>query len=127
MQDKESEWAGRLISYMAVLEQKTGSRQLSTRGDSYCVCRHTVWKRRAYNYHVAKRLLRLTLDELHKRGDLKNELGMDSESKGRPAITGREGTTVWDFLRLAQAHGGHTKFPHLTLSIGEERLQATVT
>lgn len=80
-----------------------------------------------YNYHEAKRLLRLALDELRKRGDLKKELGMDSESKGHAAITGRESTRVWDFLRLAQAHGGHTEFPHLTLSIDEGQLLAQVT
>jgi hypothetical protein len=54
---------------------------------------------------------------------------MDPELKGRFAITGQEGTRVWDFLRLADSRNAKsfTKFPHLTLSIQQEQLVAVVT
>lgn len=86
-------------------------------------------KDRPYSYFEAKRVLRLAMDDLRKRSDLMDELGMDSKSKGRPAITGREGTRIWDFLSLAQAQDAEnfTQFPHLTLSIHQEQLLAIVT
>jgi hypothetical protein len=127
LQEKQSDWARRLTSYMAVLEQKLVRGHYLQEGTLTLFAGIPFGKDEPYNYHEAKRLLRLALDELRKRADLKDELGMDPESKGRSAITGRESTTVWDFLRLAQARGEHTEFPHLTLSIGEEQLQATVT
>ena len=82
-----------------------------------------------YNYLEAKRVLRLAMDELRRRSDLKNELGMDPAASGRSAITGRESTRIWDFLRLRQSQNAtsFTEFPHLTLSIQQEQLFALVT
>src|SRR5262249_3112494 len=82
-----------------------------------------------YSYIEAKRLLRLALDELRKRRDLQDQLGMDSKAEGRPQITGRQSTRIWNLLRLKQAGGtkDFTKFPHLTLSIHDDQLIAIVT
>ncbi len=82
-----------------------------------------------YNYLEAKRVLRLAMDELRRRSDLKNELGMDPDASGRSAITGRESTRIWDFLRLRQSRNAtsFTEFPHLTLCIQQEQLFALVT
>lgn len=129
LEEQRSEWARRLADYMVVLERKL-VRDDYLRGGTLTVFAGIPFgKEEAYNYPEAKRLLRLALDELRKRGDLIRELGMDSELKGRSAITGREGTRVWDFLRLADSRNAKnfTEFPHLTLSVQQELLLAVVT
>ncbi len=82
-----------------------------------------------YSYREAKRLLKLALQQLRTRQQLKEKLGMDSDSGGRPAITGRDRSSVWDFLPLKQCRGeaAFTKCPHLTMSIEQDRLACHVT
>jgi hypothetical protein len=81
-----------------------------------------------YGYGEAKRLLNLALEELRKDGALK-ALGMDPEAQGRPAITGRSGTVVWNFLSLADrpTGGSFTSYPHLTLAVHDDHLEAAIT
>jgi hypothetical protein len=129
LKEKQSDWVGRLSSYMEVLEQRL-VRDNYLRGGTLTVFAGIPFgKDEPYNYPQAKRLLRLAMDELRKRTDLRRELGMDSESKGRSAITGRESIRIWDFLRLTRARDAknHTEFPHLTLGIHEDLLLTTVT
>lgn len=84
---------------------------------------------RPYNYLEAKRLLRLALGELRLRGDLSRELGMDPKGAGRPAITGRDAHSVWDFvpLRAARRSTLFTAHPHLTLAVEADRIFACIT
>jgi hypothetical protein len=128
-QERKSEWAVRLASYMEILEQKMVRDNYLREGTLTVFSGIPFGTEEPYNYFEAKRLLRLAMDELRKRGDLKKQLRMDSESKGRSAITGRAGTRIWDFLRLTQAKDAvsFTEFPHLTLSIQQELLLAIVT
>ena len=51
------------------------------------------------------------------------------KTPGRSAITGRQGTVVWDFLSLSAASEGDsfTKHPHLSLVIGSQSVEALVT
>jgi hypothetical protein len=81
-----------------------------------------------YTYREAKRVLRLAMAELRQRSDLRR-LGMDPKGAGRPAITGREGTAVWDFLPLTEARDkpNFTACPHLTLGIQAQRVVVIVT
>jgi hypothetical protein len=126
---RNSEWARRLSAYMEVLETKL-VRDDYLRGGTLTVFAGIPFgKDNPYNYHEAKRVLRLAMHELRKRGDLKRELGMDPEGRGRSAITGRDGTKIWDFLRLARSKDAEifTEFPHLTLSIQQDHLLAIVT
>jgi hypothetical protein len=85
-------------------------------------------KDRPYNYLEAKRVLELLRRELIKRRDLQ-ELGADKDSKGRGAITGREGNAVWDFIGLKRAKTAinFTQYPHLTIGVQREFLDAYVT
>jgi hypothetical protein len=129
LKEKQSEWVERLASYMEVLEEKL-VRDSYLRGGTLTVFAGIPFgKDEPYNYHEAKRLLRLAMDELRHRKDLKKELGVDSERKGRAAITGREGTSIWDFLWLQEAQSAKTftEFPHLTVGIQQERLHVIVT
>jgi len=71
-----------------------------------------------YNYVEARRVLRLAMQDLRQRSDLRKELGIDPEGPGRPAITGREGSHVWDFIHVKKAGDEQmTRVPHVTLAI----------
>lgn len=81
-----------------------------------------------YTYGEAKRLLRLTMNEL--RADKRLiTLGMDPEAPGRPAITGRSAASIWDYLQLKARpkHSAHTAFPHLTLAVHGASLNPAIT
>ena len=81
-----------------------------------------------YSYREAKRVIRLAMDELRSRQDLQRELGIDQTASGRGSITGRDGTSVWDFLWLINTEGAKsfTKRPHLTVGIHSEYLHSVV-
>lgn len=81
-----------------------------------------------YTYGEAKRLLKLALEELRKDRALRT-LGVDPDAPGRPAITGRSGRVVWDFLSLTDRPKGgpSTSHPHLTLAVHTDHLEASVT
>ena len=67
------------------------------------------------------------MKELRKRRDLRR-IGVDPIAEGRKAITGRDASSVWDFIPFKKARGAtFTKFPHLTLSIAREELSVNVT
>ena len=127
--ERKSEWAGRVTSYMEVLEQKLVTSNYLRGGTLTVFSGIPFGSDEPYNYFEAKRLLRLAMDDLRKRSDLRKQLGADWQGKGRSAITGRETTRVWDFLRLSKAKDAKsfTDFPHLTLSIHDDRLIAIVT
>lgn len=82
-----------------------------------------------YTYIQAKRLLGLLRDELCRDRRLERLVGMDPRSSGRGAITGRGGNYVWDYIGLKQARKADifTQYPHLTLGIWSDRLEAYVT
>jgi len=127
-QMRDSTWASCLAEYMEVAEAQMLA-------DGY-LGDHTITEfdgipfntDHPYAYREGKRVLKLALDELRKRRDLK-KLGMDPDGEGRPAITGREGTSVWDFIPLKAARGStnFTSCPHLTLGIQFVRALVIVT
>jgi len=127
-QARESTWAACMTDYMEVAEAR-----MTTEG---YLGDHAITEfdgipfglDHPFTYREGKRVLRLALAELRKRRDLR-KLGMDPNGKGRPAITGRDGTSVWDFLPLlaAREHDNFTSCPHLTLSIQSLRLVVIVT
>lgn len=129
LKERTSEWAVRLAEYMEILERKLAEQEYLREGTLTVFAGIPFGKTHPYNYHEAKRLLRLALDELRTRRVLQRELGMNSKGAGRPAITGREGSSVWDFLPLARARGVRTftEYPHLTLGIQRDRLLTIIT
>ena len=82
-----------------------------------------------YSYNEAKRQLRLALEELRSRNRLIDAKLINPTATGRGAITGKEATEVWDFLHLTKTphDAAFTQYPHLTLGIGQERLEAMLT
>jgi hypothetical protein len=81
-----------------------------------------------YTYGEGKRLLKLVMAELRKDRSLM-ALGMDPSAAGRSAITGRGDRGVWDFLSLVDRprSGPFTSYPHLTLSVTADYLEAAIT
>jgi hypothetical protein len=51
---------------------------------------------------------------------------MNPKAPGRPAITGRQGDGVWDFLSLSEAMEAESfiKYPHLTLVVASQAVEA---
>ena len=125
----ESDWAQKLKNYMEVAEVKLASAEYLTEGTLTVFSGFPFSKNSPYTYLEAKRVLRLALDELRKRDDLIQELGIDPRLAGRGAITGTQGTYVWDFLRLKESREEQniTKYPHLTLSVRRDDVFALVT
>jgi len=127
-QARNSEWAACMAEYMEIAEARMTAEgylgdQPLTEFDGI-----PFGPDHPYAYREAKRVLELAMDELQKRPDLK-KLGMDPSGDRRPAITGREGAGVWDFLPLKETkvRGNFTSCPHLTLSIQTPRTIVIVT
>ena len=127
-QARRSEWAGHMADYIEIAEVHMtadgylGEKPL-TRFDGI-----PFGPDHPYSYREAKRAMKLALAELRKRPEL-CRLGMDQRGPGRPAITGRDGTTIWDFLPLRAARGkaAFTACPHLDLSIQTQRTLVIVS
>jgi hypothetical protein len=82
-----------------------------------------------YTYLEGKRVLELAMGKLRQRRDLRDQLKMNRKAPGRPAITGRQSDAVWDFLSLVSSGQveNFTKYPHLTLVVTAQHLEAMVT
>jgi hypothetical protein len=81
-----------------------------------------------YTYREGKRLLKLVMQELRREPSVK-ALGIDAKAPGRSAITGSRQSGVWDFIPLRDRprNGLFTTFPHLTLSLDADRVEAAIT
>ena len=76
--EEASEWARRLTDYMEVLEkQKLAYEEYLKEGTITVFTGISFGQDNPYNYHEAKRLLRLALGALRARRDLRRDLGMD--------------------------------------------------
>lgn len=127
--ERQSEWASRVADYMEILEEKLAEQGYLREGTLTVFAGIPFDQEHPYSYREAKRLLDLSLDELRRRKSLKTSLRADPTGPGRPAITGREASSVWDFLPLAAAREARafTEYPHLTLGIRRDSLRAIVT
>lgn len=79
-----------------------------------------------FDYDLGKNVLLLAMDELRERADLRREIGIDRQDRGKRSVTRSDRGSVWDVLVFAAA-GGWKAFPHLTLGIGNEYVSAMVT
>src|SRR4029077_19712538 len=84
---------------------------------------------RPFTYHEGKRVLELAMEDLRRRHDLLEKLRMNPKAPGRSAITGRRSDAVWDFLSLTRAGEAEnfTNYPHLTLGVVAQAVEAMVT
>ena len=77
-----------------------------------------------FDYPKGKHVLRLAMDELRKRDDLR-EIGIDPERKSLRLIRD-DGGVVWDILVFAGPDEWRAS-PHLTLGVGREYVTAMAT
>ncbi len=126
---RKSTWAKKLVDYMKVAEARMITDGYLKKGTLTVFSGIPFNEKTPYNYREAKRVLGLAMDQLRKREDLRKKLGVDLGGKGRPAITGKEGSAVWDFLWLRKAKGESRfeKYPHLALEIHREHAGAMIS
>jgi hypothetical protein len=124
-----SPWAQKVAAFLEIEEVRMTEREGSFEGSMTRFTGFPFGSDRPYEYGEAKRVLGLAMVELRKRRDLRNQLGMDPEGEGRPAITGRGAPGVWDFLSIRSARKAtqFTAYPHLTLALETDRAFAHVT
>ena len=124
-----SMWAARTADYLEIAEAKLIDTKQFVEGTLTMFSGFPFGKDHPFTYLEGKRVLELALGELRPRSDLKVELGMNHKVPGRPAITGRQGDAVWDFLSLSSSpkEENFTKDPHLTLGIVSQAVEAMVT
>jgi hypothetical protein len=124
-----SAWAARTAAYLEVAEAKLIDTEQFVEGTLTMYSGFPFGRDHPFTYLEGKRVLELALGELRSRRDLRKQLKMNPKTPGRPAITGRQRDAVWDFLSLASADEGKnfTKYPHLTLLVGSQDVEAMVT
>jgi hypothetical protein len=128
-QSSRSDWAKRAADYFVIAENRLVEEGYLKEGTLTTFSGIPFCKGEPYNYPEAKRLIKLAMDELRKNRALIRELGMNPRGTGRGSITGQDGVSVWDFLRLKRSKQNKpfTNHPHLTLSIETDRILAIVT
>lgn len=123
------EWGQRLRRFMEVLENRMVQAEQWIGGTLTMFSGIPFSSPNDYSYLEAKRLLGMTTEELRKRKDLCDKLGMNPNGPGRPAITGQDSDRVWDFIPIvpSRAARNFTAFPHLTVGISRDHVEAMVT
>ena len=126
---KSSSWAARAAEFLEIAEAKLIDTEKFAEGTLTMFSGFPFGHDRPLAYLEGKRVLDLALGELRGRRDLRQRLGMNPKVPGRPAITGRHGNSVWDFLSLAASgeRKSFTKYPHLTLQLESQAIEAMVT
>jgi len=124
----QGDWPERLRSYLRAAEVRLSREGYLTEGTLTMFDGFPFNTDNPYTYGEAKRLLKLAMIELRKDRKLRS-LGMDASASGRSAITGRSGSAVWDFLSLRERprRGAFTRYPHLTLAVAEDGVEAAIT
>jgi hypothetical protein len=121
-----SEWAVRTLRYMEVAERKWAASGYLKEGTLTEFSGIHFDDDNPYNYHEAKRLIRLIMDELRQHPDLSGFI--NSRVSGRGAITGKGGEAVWDYVRFRGLDQKleHTKVPHLSLVIDRREIRVFI-
>jgi len=124
-----SAWAARAAEYLEIAEAKLIDTEQFVEGTLTMFSGFQFGRDHAFTYLEGKRVLKLVMDDLRYRRDLRKQLGMNPKVPGRPAITGRQGTLVWDLLSLSPASDADhfTRYTHLTLAISSRGIEAMVT
>jgi len=122
-------WPHMFAEYMAAAEGRMLADEYLKEGTLTTFTGIPFGEETPYSYREAKRLLKLLMDELRTRTTLSEKHGANLSALGRKAITGTGANSVWDFLRLGAIKGdtAFTKRPHLTLSVGRDRVLVQVT
>jgi hypothetical protein len=124
----EADWARRCQQYFEVFEAQLAEINGLAGGTITMFAGIPFGKVSPYSYLQAKRLLGLLRTNLIEDPTLRHALHVDPGNPGRGAITGASARFVWDYIGLVGARGvGFTQYPHLTLGILDDRLEAMLT
>ncbi|WP_271628027.1 hypothetical protein [Bradyrhizobium sp. CCBAU 11445] len=124
-----SAWAARTAEYLEIAEAKLIDSEQFVEGTLTMFSGFPFGHDHPFTYLEGKRVLKLAMEDLRRHRGLREELKMNPKAPGRFAITGRRGDAVWDFLSLAQAKEDEsfTSYPHLTLGVVAQAVEAMVT
>ncbi|HSV36588.1 MAG TPA: hypothetical protein VLI46_13580 [Ramlibacter sp.] len=124
-----SEWARILVDFMEIAEGRMTADEYLIDGTLTMFSGIGFDDKNPYTYLEAKRVLKLIMEELRKDKTLAASLGADLKAAGRSAITGSEGTLVWDFIPLKSAADARkfTEHPHLTFCIAHDSAVVQLT
>ncbi|MCP1761995.1 PD-(D/E)XK nuclease family protein [Bradyrhizobium japonicum] len=124
-----SEWASIAAEYLEIAEAKLIDSEQFVEGTLTTFSGIPFGHDHPFTYLEGKRVLELAMGELRRRRDLRDQLKMNPKAPGRSAITGRQSDAVWDFLSLASSGEveNFTSYPHLTLGVVAQQLEAMVT
>jgi len=125
----DSMWAAAAADYLEIAEANLIGTEQFVEGTLTMFSGFHFGPDHPFSYLEGKRVLRLAMNELRSHKELVDGLGMKGKALGRAAITGRQGDAVWDFLSLSAAteEANFTKYPHLTLGILSQAVEAMVT
>jgi hypothetical protein len=125
----QSGWAARAAAYLEIAEANLIGTEQFVEGTLTMFSGFPFGHDHPFAYLEGKRVLKLVVGELRGRRELVDRLHMNPKALGRPAITGRQGDAVWDFLSLSAAteEANFTKYPHLTLGVLSHAVEAMVT
>ena len=126
---KERPWAEHTAQYLEIIETQLLESGILKEGALTKFDGIPFSLETPYEYHNAKRILNLACEELRKREQLENSIGMVSDELGRGKITGGKENSVWDYLSLwpSSESKSFNNFPHLTLGIGSENVSVMLT
>lgn len=124
-----SAWAARTAEYLEIAEAKLIDSEQFVEGSLTMFSGFPFGHDHPFTYLDGKRVLELAMEDLRRRRDLREKLRMNPKAPGRSAITGRRGDAVWDFLSLTRPGEAETftNYPHLTLSVLAQAVEAMVT
>ena len=124
-----SAWASRAAEFLEIAEAKLIDSEQLVEGTLTTFSGFPFGRDHPFTYLEGKRVLELAMGALRQRRDLRDQLKMNPNAPGRPAITGRQSDAVWDFLSLASSGKAEnfTKYPHLTLGVVAQQLETMVT
>lgn len=128
LRSQGSNWAKRTAEFLEIAEVRMTDAKYLKKGTLTRFTGFPFGPDHPYSYGEGKRVLQLAITEL--RGNSKlNELRIGRKERGRPKITGKEGSSVWDYIPLKEARWASefTKYPHLTLGVQSERVHVMVT
>src|SRR5262249_1590163 len=98
-----SAWASRAAEFLEIAEAKLIDSEQLVEGTLTTFSGFPFGRDHPFTYLEGKRVLELAMGALRQRRDLRDQLKMNPNAPGRPAITGRQSDAVWDFLSLASS------------------------
>jgi hypothetical protein len=122
-----SEWAWRFADYLRAAEARLVAEGYLMSGTLTRFDGFHFTAERPYTAREGRRLIRLMREELLRRPDIRSLI--DHRRAGRPAITGRGASGVWDFMCYKHAVNGpnFTASPHMTFGIHTDHVEVAVT